>query len=170
MAEPLVPLGEIVATHGLDGWLRLNPLNPTSKTLSPGLSVHLQKSGKHWQDEIEASKRHKNQLLIKFRDVNHIDRAERYVGSILLVDETSLEVLTPGQFYQYQIVGFAVFDLKGRAIGTISGILSTPGGELYVVQGTDKEYLVPAAKELIEQVDFGARKVVINPPEGLLDL
>jgi ribosomal 30S subunit maturation factor RimM len=45
MAEPLVPLGEIVATHGLDGWLRLNPLNPKSKTLSPGLSVHLQKSG-----------------------------------------------------------------------------------------------------------------------------
>ena len=47
---------------------------------------------------------------------------------------------------------------------------STPGGELYVVSGDSKEHLIPAVKEIIEKVDFVTGKMVINPPEGLLDL
>jgi 16S rRNA processing protein RimM len=59
---------------------------------------------------------------------------------------------------------------RKRRIGTISSTLSTAGGELYVVQGADREHLIPAVKELIDKVDFAAGKVIIDPPDGLLDL
>ena len=49
------------------------------------------------------------------------------------------------------------FDLIGRA-------------DLYVVQGATKEHLIPAVKDIIEKVDFASGKMIINPPEGLLDL
>ena len=46
---------------------------------------------------------------------------------------------------------------------------STPGGDLYVVQGEAKEYLIPVTKEIVEKVDLTAGRMIINPPEGLLD-
>jgi 16S rRNA processing protein RimM len=48
--------------------------------------------------------------------------------------------------------------------------MSTPGGDLLVVQGTDKEHLIPANREIVEKVDFTSGKLIINPPDGLLDL
>lgn len=170
MAEQLVPLGEFVATHGLDGWLRLNSFNPHSETLTPGLAVYLDKSGARSKQEIESSKPHKKQFLIKLRGVDHIDKARPHIGATLLVEDAALAALEPGQYYQYQVIGFQVVDVDGRVIGTLVRTLSTGGGALYVVQGPTKEHLIPAVKEIVEQVDFAEKKMVINPPDGLLDL
>ena len=68
------------------------------------------------------------------------------------------------------MVGLEVFDTKGERIGVIVRTWPTPGGELYVVNGPSKEHLIPAVKEIIEKVDFAAGRMIINPPEGLLDL
>ena len=170
MAEPIVPLGEIVATHGLKGWLKLNPFNPTTTTLSPGAQVILDKTGSRSVYELEASSPHKYQLLVKLRDLDRIDDAERFVGSTLSIAESALGALAPGQYYHYQVIGFEVFDVSGERIGTILSTLSTPGGELYVVQGTAKEHLIPAVKEIIEKVDFDTGTVTVDLPSGLLDL
>ncbi|HLN85741.1 MAG TPA: ribosome maturation factor RimM [Candidatus Limnocylindrales bacterium] len=170
MAEQLVPLGEFVATHGLDGWLRLAPFNPQSETLTPGLEVCLEKSGERSNHEIESSKPHKKQFLIKLRGINHIDSARQHIGATLLVNEAVLAALEPGQYYQYQVIGFQVVDVDGSVIGTVVSTLSTGSGELYVVQGSTKEHLIPAVKEIVEKVDFAEKKMVINPPDGLLDL
>ncbi|HEY5544139.1 MAG TPA: ribosome maturation factor RimM [Candidatus Binatia bacterium] len=170
MAEPLVPLGEIVTTHGLNGWLKLNPFNLSTTALSAGVEVVLQKSGARTLRRIEASHPHRNQLLVKFQEVDNIDGALKYVGSTLLVGEAALESLPPGHYYHYQVVGFEVFSVSGARLGMISAIMSTPGGELYVVQGADKEHLIPAIKEFVEKVDFTAGRMIINPPDGLLDL
>jgi 16S rRNA processing protein RimM len=170
MAEPLVPLGEIVGTHGLKGWLKLNPFNPATTALSSSSEVIVEKSGNQSVHELEAGSPHKHQWLIKLRDLNSIDEASTYIGAPLAVAEAALEALAPGQYYHYQVVGFDVFSVSGERIGTISSTLSTRGGELYVVQGPNKEHLIPAVKEIIEKVDFSAGSVTINPPPGLLDL
>ena len=170
MAEPLVPLGEIVTTHGLDGWLKLNPFNRDGRSLASGVQVVLEKAGHRSIHEVEAISPHKNQFLIKLRDLHHIDEATRWVGSTLAISEAALEPLAPSEYYHYQVVGFEVFDMNGEYIGRISSTIATAGGELYVVRGATKEHLIPAVKEFIEKVDFTAGKMVINPPDGLLDL
>ncbi len=78
--------------------------------------------------------------------------------------------MNPGEYYQYQVIGLEVFDLHGARIGVITRTWPTPGGELYVVRGEDKDHLIPAVKEIVEKVDFAAGKMIINPPDGLLDL
>ena len=172
MAEPLVPLGEIVTTHGLRGWLKFNPLNRDTTVLGAGVEVLLLKRDDTEPSAhgIEASQPHGNQWLIKLKDVDNIDAALHWVGCTLLVAETALEGLKPGEYYHYQVIGFEVFSIAGERIGIISSTLATAGGELYVVQGADREHLIPAVKELIEKVDFAAGKVIIDPPDGLLDL
>ena len=170
MAEPVVPLGEIVTTHGLHGWLKLNPFNAGTRVLTSGVEVVLEKSGERAFFHLEKSNPQRNQFLIKLQGIDSIEQATRVVGSTLLVGETSLEDLAPGEYYHYQVVGFEVFAATGDRIGTIASILSTPAGEIYVVQGPDKEHLIPAIKEFIDKVDFTAGRITISLPEGLLEL
>ena len=170
MSERLVPLGEIVTTHGIIGWLKLKPYNPQTTVLSTAREIWLEKNGQRSRREIESSRPYKDQFLIKLSAIDRIDQAEPWVGSILYLAEGDLDSLPAGQYYHYQVIGLEVFDIKGERIGVIARTWSTPGGELYVVKGALKEHLIPAVREIIEKVDFAARKMVINPPKGLLDL
>lgn len=170
MSECLVPLGEIVTTHGIGGWLKLKPYNPQTTVLNPTREIWLEKNGKRSRREIENSRPHRDQFLVKLSKIDRIDDAALWVGSILYLAERDLDSLPAGEYYHYQVVGLEVFDIKGERIGVIARTWSTPGGELYVVKGPLKEHLIPAVKEIIEKVDFAAQKMVINPPKGLLDL
>jgi 16S rRNA processing protein RimM len=168
--ERLVPVGEIVTTHGIAGWLKLRPYNPQTALLAPTLAIWLEKSGRRSMHEVEASRPHRNQLLLKLSRLDGIEAAAQWVGSVLCVAEKALAPLASGEYYHYQVIGLEVFDTGGRRIGIVTRTWSTPGGELYVVQGAAKEHLIPAVKEIIDKVDFAAGKIIINPPEGLLDL
>lgn len=170
MIERLVPLGEIVATHGLDGWLKLNPFNPESAAFDSIREITLDRNGARSTHELESSNHHGRQILVKLKGVDRTEDAQKWVPSILFVDADALGALAPGQYYHHEVVGLEVYDLRGEHIGVITRTWSTAGGELYVVQGETKEFLIPAVKEIIEKVDFAAGRVIINPPEGLLDL
>ena len=170
MSERLVPLGEIVSTHGLNGWLTLNPFNPESAAFDSIREITLDHNGARSTHELESSKRHGRQILVKLKGIDHIEDAQKWAPSMLLVDADVLGALAPGEYYHHEVVGLEVYDLRGERIGIITRIWSTPAGELYIVQGATKEHLIPAAKEIIEKVDFAAGRVIINPPEGLLDL
>ena len=49
-------------------------------------------------------------------------------------------------------------------------MLSTAGNDILVVKEAEKEFLIPAVKEIVDKVDFDSRSVIVDPPEGLLDL
>ena len=170
MSERLIPLGEIVATHGIEGWLKLKPYNPKSAIFSSAQKIFLEKGEVSSLHDVEASRIHKGLFLLKLRAVDTINQAQKWVGSILSVDEDRLQPLNPGEYYYYQALGLDVFDLRGQWIGVITRIWSKEGGDLYVVKAASKEYLIPAVKEVIERVDLSARKMIINPPAGLLEL
>ena len=170
MSDGLVALGEIVTTHGLAGWLKLNPYNFESPLFSALGEVFLEKDGARSALEVESNRPHRRQILLKLRGIDNIDVARQWVGSILAVKEETLETPAPGEYYHYQVIGLEVLDLSGARIGTLTQIWSTPGRELYVVAGVDKEYLIPAVKEIIDKVDFEAGRMIVNPPAGLLDL
>ena len=166
----LIPFGEIVTTHGLDGWLKLYPFNPETTALSSIDKIYIEEGGQNSAYELESSKPYRQQFLIKLRGVDGIANGQKYVGLVVSVAEESLPKLAPGEFYLYQAVGLEVVDGAGTRLGTITRIWATAGGQFYVVQNGNKELLIPAVKEIVERVDFVAGKMIINPPEGLLDL
>jgi 16S rRNA processing protein RimM len=170
VSDRLVALGEIVTTHGIAGWLKINPYNPDTKVLLSAHTLVLDRDASRSEHEVESSKPHGRQLLVKFRGTDSIDTAKTYIGSSVCLREEDLLSLKPGEYYHYQVVGLEVFDMQGHRIGVVTRTWSTPGGELYVVQGPEKEHLIPAVKEIIEKVDLAAGNMIIDPPDGLLDL
>ena len=170
MSDRLIPLGKLVATHGIDGWLKLKIYNLQSAILGLGRQIVLEKGGIHSSHFLESSKVHKGHLLVKLRGTNEINSAKNWVGSTLLVAEQELQPPDPGEYYYYQAVGLDVFDTHGDWIGKVTKIWFKEGGDLYVVSDASREYLVPAVKEVIEKIDLPAGKMIINPPEGLLEV
>jgi 16S rRNA processing protein RimM len=166
----LIPVGELVTTHGIRGWLKFHPYNPRTDIWSSVRKVHLQKGTESASCVVEDAKVFKRDFLLKLCGTDSILEAERWVGSIVAVEESDLPALKPGEYYLHQIVGFDVFDNQGQWLGKVARIWAKEGGDLYVVTGSKKEYLIPAATEIIEKVDLSQNKVVINPPPGLLDL
>ncbi|MGE5818981.1 MAG: ribosome maturation factor RimM [Deltaproteobacteria bacterium] len=163
-------MGEIVTTHGIAGWLKVNPYNLETTVFSTAREVFLEHQGNRSARELESSRPHGRQFLVKLSGINGIEEASKWVGFDLCVVESTLQPLQPGEYYHYQVIGLEVLDLKGERIGVITHTWSTPGGELYVVRGAEKEHLIPAVKEIVEKVDLAAGTMIINPPPGLLDL
>jgi 16S rRNA processing protein RimM len=120
--------------------------------------------------KLEGAKPHKRQLLVHLEGIDSINDAEQWIGAVVSVPEADLPPLGENEYYYYQVVGLDVFDTKGARIGTIARLWPTPGGDLYVVKDGEKEYLIPVVKEIVTKIDFAAGRVIVDPPEGLLEL
>jgi 16S rRNA processing protein RimM len=163
-------VGELVTTHGLFGWLKLHPYNPQTTVFLSVRKIHLQKGSTSSDCLIEGCKGFKKGFLLKIAGMDTIDAVEPWVGSVVSVDESDLQPLEAGEYYHYQILGLEVLDHHDRCLGRVTRVWAKQGGDLYIVTGAGKEYLIPAVSEIIERVDLAQGKIIINPPAGLLDL
>ena len=166
----MIPVGELVTTHGLSGWLKLYPYNPQTTALPSVRKIHLQKGNASSECLIEGCKAFKKGFLLKIAGMDTIEAVEPWIGSVVSVDENDLPPLEPGEYYHYQILGLEVLDRHDLWLGRVTRVWAKEGGDLYVVTGAGKEYLIPAVSEIIERVDLSRGQVIINPPAGLLDL
>ena len=119
---------------------------------------------------IATARRHGDAVVLRLQGCATADDAARLAGRLLAVRRE--EVLTPpeGRFYPWQLAGCRVSTEDGREVGEVTGIEHGPTQDLWVVRDGAAERLVPAVPEIVVDVDLAGRRVVIRPPEGLLDL
>lgn len=112
---------------------------------------------------------HKGQVVLKFAGVDSISDAERLVGCEVQIPLAERATLEDGSFYISDLTGCRVFE-KGREIGLIEDVRFGSGeAPLLVVQGK-KEYLIPFAAAYIEELDVSQKRLVMQLPEGMLEL
>ena len=59
---------------------------------------------------------------------------------------------------------------SGDLIGVVEEIVKLPGQDLLSVNKDGKEVLIPMVKQIIVSIDVQTKTIVVNPPEGLLDV
>jgi len=121
---------------------------------------------------------HAGRLLVRFEGVDDRTGAEVLRGTLLTVDVRTLAPIEdPDEFHDHELEGLLVVDTAGGALGTVREVLHSPGGDLLVIApqpdtGPDPgppEVLVPFVREIVPDVDLAARRVVLEPPEGLFE-
>jgi 16S rRNA processing protein RimM len=120
---------------------------------------------------VQAVRRHGARLVVRFEGIADRSGAESLRGAVLTVDLTDLPpAADPDEFYDHQLVGLAVALVDGQALGTVADVLHGPGGDLLVVarEGAG-DVLVPFVHQIVPTVDVTAGRIVVDPPEGLLD-
>jgi 16S rRNA processing protein RimM len=78
--------------------------------------------------------------------------------------------MAEGEYHFQQLIGSQVLLQSGDLIGVVSEIVKLPGQDLLSVNKDGKEVLIPMVKQIIVSIDVETKRIVVNPPEGLLDV
>ncbi len=92
------------------------------------------------------------------------------MGQECLLPEEDLSHLDRGSYYLFQIVGCSVITVKGIEVGTVKDLLLIKDNDILEVMRQGKEVLIPFTEEICVGVNLKKREIVINPPEGLLEI
>ncbi len=125
---------------------------------------------------IVTARRHSGRYVVAFEGVTDRAAAEALTGTTLVIDSADLPPTEdPDEFHDTQLLGLRVQSADGAEIGELADIVHGPGGDLLVIRmpvadGQDRDVLVPFVREMVPTVDVPAGLIVIDPPEGLLQL
>ena len=108
--------------------------------------------------------------VVGFEGVDDMNQAGALAGTELRVPLDRLAPLPPEMFYRHDLVGCGVETTAGLPVGEVIEVEGTLGGSRLVVSTKRGEVLVPLAAEICRSIDIAGKRIVIEPPEGLLDL
>jgi 16S rRNA processing protein RimM len=114
---------------------------------------------------------HSGRLLLSFDGVADRAGAEGLRGVLLLTDVDADErPADPDEYFDHQLHGLHAVTADGDDVGEVIDVLHLPDQDLLVISRADgSEMLVPFVVELVPEIDLTARRVLIDPPPGLLD-
>lgn len=167
----LIAVGRIVKTHGVKGEVKVFPYGESMAFQSPGGRLFLgglsevtnkavtlmsaRSLGKNW--------------IVRFQELMSMNEAQKTVGCEVLLPEGNLPPTQEGEYYHYQLIGLEVVTKTGVVVGILRGVMETGSHDVYSVESHDREILIPAVEEIICEIDLKQNRMVIDPPEGLLD-
>ncbi len=119
---------------------------------------------------VESSWPHKGRIILKFSGVDTIEGASRLRGLQVLIPWEQRMPLPEHHYYLCELQDCTVV-WRGKEIGMVGEVESTGGVDILHVRRTDgNEVLIPFAQEICTQIDLSARRIVIDPPEDLIEL
>ena len=121
------------------------------------------------QLSIKSSRWHNQVLLLAFDGINDRNQIEE-LRDQLISTEVDTNNMAEGEYHFQQLIGSEVFLKSGGLVGVVDEIVKLPGQDLLSVNKDGKEVLIPMVKQIIVSIDIKTKRIVVDPPEGLLDV
>ncbi len=167
----LLLLGRVVKPHGLEGTLSIRSYADSEASfLQAGRVVLVTEAGERRAYPVVAARPHKRAILLDLEGLGSIDEAEAVRDAHICIERDRLERSGEDEYYWHELIGLDVYLNTGPRIGTLSQILATGGSDVYVVRSGSREVLIPAAREVIEEIDLDRNRMTIVEMEDLLEL
>jgi 16S rRNA processing protein RimM len=174
MAEPgsdLVLIARAVKTHGLKGEVVAELLTDFPERFEDLDEVVLvSPRGEQKTGSLEDFWFQKDRVVLKLDGYDDIDAAKQLIGYEFAVPESDRVQLEADEFYDWELEGCTV-KVGDQSIGQVRSVMRTGGAEILVVSDeSGNERLVPLAASIVVAIDPVAKTILVDPPEGLLDL
>ncbi len=166
----MIVLGKIINLQGKKGELRLKPYKGGEALIAPGKYIYIKKGDSLLPFQIDSSKRIKKDFIVKLAGINSKEEGLFSLGQEVLFPEEKLPPLADGEFYEYQLIGAIVRTPDQREVGQVTSFWEIRGKTLMIVEKNKKEILIPFEEAICLSVDVKNKLIIIDPPEGLLDL
>ena len=111
-----------------------------------------------------------NQLRTKFEGVDTEADADSIMKSGVYLPLTMLPKLSGNQFYFHEVIGFELEDVNFGTVGEIVGVNDKTAQALFEVDKDGVEIFIPMVDHFIKKIDRPNKKVLVETPEGLIDL
>jgi 16S rRNA processing protein RimM len=178
--DDLVQVGLIEKPHGLRGEVVVKPLTDFGdERFVPGATLTTARAGQMPDGStvlrIEDVRWHRDRPLVLFEGVESVEAAEALRGQGLWIAASSRPALEPGLFYETDLVGCQVETAAGSGgpgttLGVVQRVEGVSGAAILVIDTPQGEVLVPLAHDICRVIDPAAKRIVIDPPAGLLEL
>ena len=122
---------------------------------------------------VTSARNQNGRLILGFEGVADRNAAELLRETLLQVDAATLPPPEDeDEFHDHVLRGMAVRLVDGAPLGEVADVLHLPHGDVLVVRRSDNgaEVLVPFVRAMVPEVDVAARVLLLDPPQGLLDL
>lgn len=170
-------MGHLTKPHGIYGEVTVKALTDHPEgTFAPGVVLFLADASGQRPDPalppltVGRARHVRTGVIVEFNGVESRNEAEVLRGRYLLRDIAEVEPLQEGEVFQHQLLGMEVVTVDGVSLGTVREVYDLAPVELLEVRGGGKETMIPFRKEIVREVDAEARRIVVDPPDGLLDL
>ena len=161
-------LGQIVNIKGLKGEVKVNSFTDDATKFERISKVFLKQKNTLKEYEIEKVGYAKNQVIIKFKNINTVEEAEHLRNSYIVVDREIFGELPEGVYYIADLIGLDVYTESNEYLGKVDDIFNTGSNDVYVVKDElGKQKLLPGIDEVIKKVDLESSKIIVNLIEGL---
>ncbi len=169
--DDMVVVGRIARAHGNRGQVIVDPATDfPDERFKPGSVLYMQKGSAPESLTIEHVRFHRGRPIVGLAGVETMNAAEALAGAELRVGTDALQSLPAGAFYHHDLIGCAVETPQGERIGPVTRVEGSGAGSRLVVDGRGGEILIPLVEGICVGVDIAARRIVVEPPEGLLDV
>ena len=176
-APDLALVGRVRRAHGIRGELVIEPLtNAPDAVFAPGRRLLAGTvSGDPAPDErtlvVEDSRPFKGGgWIVAFEGIVDRNEAERWRERYLLAPRAELDPIAEDEVSLHDLLGLEVV-LHGSAerVGEVTDVYELPNGVLLDVRREKDSVLIPFRSEVVQHVDLDARRLIIDPPDGLLE-
>ncbi|MEX0710399.1 MAG: ribosome maturation factor RimM [Chloroflexota bacterium] len=150
-------VARVLGAKGLDGELRIDPLTDHPERLATEQLVWIEDEPTPrrilaigWGGRIP---------VLRLEGVGDRTAAEGLAGRYLEVEATPLPA---GTYYWHQLIGLAVVDEAGAALGEVVEVFRAGENEVYRIEGPAGEVLVPSLREVVRSIDLAAGQMIVR--------
>jgi 16S rRNA processing protein RimM len=169
--DEMAVVGRIARPHGIRGQVIVNPETDfPEERFAVGSTLFLMRGGHVEPIRIASSRVQQGRPVVGIEGVGDMNAAQELGGLEVRVPIDELAELPKGTFYHHDLVGCVVVTDGGLTVGTVAGVEGHSGNTRLVVQTDRGELLIPLATEICTVIDPPAKRIVVAPPAGLLEL
>lgn len=174
---PFLVVGHLNKPHGTRGEFFVWPLTDREDTtFVPGNQLLVSDERGERPDErlpaltVESVRPFRNGQLVRFEGVGSRNEADLLRNRYLLIPFSRAEPLEEGDVFYHQLLGMAVTTVDGVEVGTVTEVYELEPSDMLEVRGAERSLLIPFSRSVVHEIDLPNRRLVVDPPEGLLDL
>jgi 16S rRNA processing protein RimM len=169
--DEMALVGRVARAHGIHGQVIVNPETDfPAERFRPGAELFIERGGQVEGLRVTTARFHRERPVIGIDGIETMNDAETLAGYELRVPIDRLAALPPGTFYRHDLIGCRVETRDGRGVGLVSDVEGTMAGSRLVVDAADGEVLIPLVSNICPVVEPAEKRIVIDPPEGLLEV
>lgn len=162
-----IAVGKIINTFGIKGQVKVYPYTDDIERFSELKTVFIGKNKS--KVEIENVIYHKGFAIIKFLGLNNINEVLLYKDDLIYIIEKDLRTLPDDHYFIFDLLDCEVIDISGKKLGYLSNVLQYASNDVYAIKNNNKEFLIPAVKEFIKEVNIEEKKIIVRTIEGMME-
>ena len=168
-----IEVGRILDAWGIKGWFKVLPHSASPEALFSSKRWYLQPAEKGAKTfsgtlllKVREAKEHSDSIVACAQEIDDRNAAEALKGARIFIPRSSFPSAAEDEYYWVDLIGLAVVNREGLALGEVSDLQSTGPQTVLVVAceegGKRLERMIPFVSAYIDQVDLPARRITVD--------